>query len=167
MNSIKLHLGCGKDYRTGYVNVDLYVDEHTKVDQQFNANSIPYADNSVDEILALHVIEHFDFHESQKVLNEWYRVLRPGGKLVVETPDFLAACRDFVKGPEQKRLELYNVFFAAPWIPGQTHKFLFTEDQLSIQLSWAKFQKIARISPLSIYVADEANHLLLAMEAYK
>lgn len=165
--TIKLHLACGKDYRQGYINVDYYTENFVKVDQRFDITDIPYADDSVDEILALHVIEHFDFHEGQRVLSEWYRVLKPNGKLVLETPDFLETCREFVNGSQNTRLALYNHFFAAPWIPGQIHKFLFTEDQLRVQLGWAGFTNSKRINPISIYATDNNHHLLLAMEAYK
>lgn len=167
MTPIRLHLASGKDYREGYINVDYYAENYEKVDARFDVKSVPYPDNSVDEILALHVIEHFDFHEGQRVLEEWYRVLKPGGKLVLETPDFLETCRAFVIGPEPVRWGLYNHFFAAPWIPGQIHKFLFTEDQLRVQLGWAKFRQATRITPLSIYKTDNNHHLLLAMEAIK
>jgi predicted SAM-dependent methyltransferase len=165
--TVRLHLACGSDYREGYINVDLYSENADRVDAKFDVRSVPYPDNSVDEILALHVIEHFDFHEGNRVLQEWYRVLKPGGKLIVETPDFLETCRAFVVGPEPRRWELYNHFFAAPWIDGQTHKFLFTEDQLTIQLGWAKFNTIKRIWPLSKYLTNDNSHLLLAMEAIK
>ena len=165
--TVRLHLACGKDYREGYINVDLYAENFDKVDARFDVREIPYEDNTVDEILALHVIEHFDFFEGQRVLEEWYRVLKPGGKLIVETPDFLETCRDFVIATPQRRLELYNHFFAAPWIPGQTHKFLFTEEQLSAQLGWAKFKEYRRIYPLSVYLATNDSRLLLAMEAIK
>lgn len=166
MNSIKLHLACGNDYREGYINVDLY-DENIKVDQKFDVRKIPYPDNSVDEILALHIIEHFDFYEGKEVLKEWYRVLKPGGKLILETPDFLETCREFAESNNDRRIELYVHFFAAPWLEGHVHKFLFTEEQLSTQLKWTGFKNEKRITPLSIYANNCDPRLLLAMEAFK
>lgn len=167
MNSIKLHLACGEEYKEGYINVDLYPSSTIRVDQSFDIKQIPYADNSVDEIVALHVIEHFDFFEGQVALKEWYRVLKPGGKLLVETPDFLETCDAFVKGSEEYRVALYSHFFAHPWISGQTHKFLFTESQLKGQIEWAGFKSVFRIYPVSRYLTKDNHKLLLAMEAYK
>lgn len=164
---IKLHLACGKDYREGYINVDFYNLEEKKCDQVFDVRQIPYPDNSVDEILALHIIEHFDFFEGNNVLKEWYRVLKPGGKLLLETPDFLETCREFVNCSEERRLQLYNHFFAAAWLPGEIHKFLFTETQLKTQLSWAGFIQVNRIHPQSIYFDGNNAHLLLMVEAIK
>lgn len=164
---LKLNIACGKDYREDYINVDLYSENTLKIDAQFDAMKIPYPDNTVDEILALHVIEHFDFFEGQRVLAEWYRVLKPGGKLLLETPDFLENCRAFVDADEHKRVELYNNFFAHAWFPGGAHKFLFTQSQMNTQLTWAGFRQYSRITPLSNHYDGSNGHMLLAMEAVK
>ena len=66
MNPVKLHLACGDDYIDGYVNVDLY--NTKRVDAKFDIRQIPYESNSVDEIKAFHIIEHFDWFEIHDVL---------------------------------------------------------------------------------------------------
>jgi glycosyltransferase involved in cell wall biosynthesis len=167
LEQLKLHLACGHDYKHDYINVDLYPADNAVVDAKFDVSKLPYEDNSVDEIRAFHIIEHFDFFEGQRVLEEWYRVLKPGGRIWLETPDFLASCDAFVKGDNEFRNLLYGHFFAWPWLPGQTHKFLFTEDQLSAQLSWAKFTNIKRLPPSSGYVRPDTYNLFLNMEAFK
>lgn len=165
--SLKLHLACGHDYDPSYINIDLYAPEDARVDFRHDVRKLPYDDNTVDEIKAFHIIEHFDFFEGQEVLKEWYRVLKPGGKLYLETPDFLETCRAFVNSDEQFRIVLYGHFFAHPWVPGQTHKFLFTESQLRSQLSWANFKNVIRVAPASKYVLPETVNLFLTVEAYK
>lgn len=90
----------------------------------------------------------------------------------METPDFLETCRAFVEGSpvmpiEEWRVLLYGHFFAHPWVPGQTHKFLFTETQLRTNLGWAGFKQINRLSPASKYVMNHTVHLFLNVEAFK
>jgi FkbM family methyltransferase len=53
-------------------------------------------------------------------------------------------------------------------MPGQAHKFLFTESQLKTQLGWAGFDRVNRITPMSNYLKIYPNEkLFLAVEAYK
>jgi predicted SAM-dependent methyltransferase len=167
-NKIKLHLACGNDYQEGYINVDLYPKPDAKVDAQYDVTRLPYENETVDEIRALHIIEHFDFNEGVEVLKEWRRVLKPGGKIILETPDFLESCRAFVNSTEEQRCNLYGHFFSqASLDPGQTHKFLYTESQLYTSLHWAGFSMFNRISPLSNYVSGRDPAIFLAVEATK
>ena len=172
LDKLRLHLACGHDYTEGFINIDFYAPEDAVCDARFDVMKLPYPDNSVDEIKAFHIIEHFHFFEIQEVLKEWHRVLKPGGRLWLETPDFLESCRSFVEGSpsmpiQDWRVLLYNHFFAHAWIPGQTHKFLFTEDQLRVNFEWAGFKSANRCPPASKYVRPDTYHLFLNMEAFK
>jgi predicted SAM-dependent methyltransferase len=125
---VKLNLGCGNDLLKGYINCDRY---NINADRQIDATDlVDFADNSVDEIYASHLIEHFDFYQAQDVLREWNRALKPGGLLVIETPDLLESCRKFVESDQEVRSMMYGHFFAKPWIAGEIHKFLYTKEQL-------------------------------------
>lgn len=136
---LRLNLGCGDMLLDGYINVDKY-DDHA--DRQWDAVALPLSSNSVDEIYSSHLIEHFDFHQGQQVLKEWKRVLKEGGVLGIETPDFLASCKKFVNANEQERVELYSHFFSTPWIDGQVHKFLYTPVQMRWTLEQLGFKEI-------------------------
>ena len=164
---IRLNLGCGDERIPGFINCDLYED---KADMQFDAKAIPFPDNSVDEIRAYHILEHFKFKEAWRVLEEWKRVLKPGGRFVQETPDLLNTCRKFVESDEQVRVMLYGHFFAWPDIsPGQVHYFLYTETQLKWTLEQAGFERIERMYPDSTYATANPQwpELYLKTEAYK
>ena len=54
---VKLNLGCGGSRVEGYINVDLYSEAR---DLQCDLSKFPYPfkDNSADEIVMSHVIEH-------------------------------------------------------------------------------------------------------------
>lgn len=83
----KLHLGCGKRYIPGFVHIDVveydHIDHVTSID-----NLSVFEDNSVDLIYNCHVLEHFKRREVNRVLSEWYRVLKPSGILRTAVPDF-------------------------------------------------------------------------------
>lgn len=84
---MKLHLGCGKRYIPGYVHIDAvdypHVDHVATID---NLSFIP--DNSVQVIYNCHVLEHFKRKEVERVLREWFRILKPEGVLRISVPDF-------------------------------------------------------------------------------
>ena len=49
------------------------------------SNPLPFEDNYADYIIAKHVVEHLiDFFTA---LKEWYRILKPGGKIIISLPD--------------------------------------------------------------------------------
>lgn len=142
---IKINLACGDVILPGYINCDLY---NTKADVKCDVTDLSrFEDNSVDEILAQHIIEHFSYPEVDRILLEWKRVLKPGGELIIETPDFYESCKKFVSLPEEQRYTMYGHFFAKSWIDGETHKFLFTKGELWNVLTRAGFKNIDREAP--------------------
>jgi predicted SAM-dependent methyltransferase len=72
-----------------------------------------FEDEAAELIYSSHVLEYFDRIEARAVLNEWKRVLCPGGTLRVAVPDFQSLaelysrdCRlDSILGPLYGRME--------------------------------------------------------------
>ena len=87
---IKINMGCGwRDFGEDWVHIDGGDYPHLDSKDIFN---LPYDDNSVDLIYASHVIEYFNREEVKDILNEWIRVLKPGGTLRLAVPDFENMC---------------------------------------------------------------------------
>lgn len=88
---MKLNLGCSDDLRPGYVNVDRVAPADELVDL---GNPWPWETSSVDRILARDVFEHIDWPDGGYagnrgkifVMNESWRVLKPGGLLDLAVP---------------------------------------------------------------------------------
>lgn len=80
---MKVNLGCGKDYRNGFVNVD----KESCGDVLYDLNKLPYPfDNEgVDEFLAYHVIEHLEL-PFKDFLDEIRRCLKVKGTLIIKVP---------------------------------------------------------------------------------
>lgn len=88
---MKLHLGCGKRFISGWIHIDAVA--HPHVDHVALLDDLSFLDDESAEIVyACHVIEHFKRHEIKKVLTEWYRVMKKGAVLRLATPDFAKAC---------------------------------------------------------------------------
>ena len=101
-NLIKLNLGCGDKLLPGYVNVDVVNERAGKQpDVICDIRTLDqFQDNSIDEILAVHVVEHFWRWEVVDILKEWVRVLKPGSEMILECPNLISACQEFLKNPD-------------------------------------------------------------------
>jgi len=82
-----LHIGCGERYIPGFIHIDVRKFPHVDICTPGDNLSM-FQDNSVDLIYNCHVLEHFRRNDMEKVLKEWYRILKPGGILRIAVPDF-------------------------------------------------------------------------------
>ena len=100
---VRLNLGCGDKILPGYVNVDAAPGRGGKTpDVVCDLRDLAVFPTAVaDEVMAIHVVEHFWRWEIATVLKEWTRLLKPGGRMVVECPNLLTACEELLKAPEQ------------------------------------------------------------------
>ena len=82
---MKLNLGGGIDVKTGYTNVDLL--DLPQVDLVCDVTKgIPLEDNSVNEVVANHFLEHIA--DTDALMNELYRVCKNGAIIKIKVPYF-------------------------------------------------------------------------------
>lgn len=137
---LRLNLGCGDKILPEYVNVDVVESRRgMRPDILCDLHSLtPFADNSADEILSVHVVEHFWRWEVRDILKEWVRVLKPGGKMLLECPNLESACREFLEDPglrareDQQGQRTMWVFYGDPaWKdPYMVHRWGYTPHSL-------------------------------------
>lgn len=95
---LRLHLGCGEQRFEGYINIDYPGPLHTvqtkrAADVFTDITRLRFPQQCVDEIRLHHVLEHFDRPRALGLLILWNQWLKMGGKLHIETPDFLNSAR--------------------------------------------------------------------------
>lgn len=138
---LKLNLGSGNRPLRGYINIDL----HSPLSNVcFNlTNKLPFSDNSIDEIYARHLIEHFTRLEWQAVKKDWYRVLKPGGLLIIECPDIERCVKRFLDNSEGRRWSYWIMTIYGGqdlFGPGHVHKNGFNLEKLSSDLEEEGFK---------------------------
>lgn len=47
--------------------------------------------------MAIHLVEHIIPWELPTALSEWFRLMRPGGKLTIECPDIVKVCKNIAE----------------------------------------------------------------------
>jgi len=127
---IKLNVGSGEYPKDGYVNIDKYYD---KADVISDAIALPYENNSADELLSSHMLEHFNKYEISNALKEWYRVLKINGKIEIEVPDFESILKTWLESDDKTGFAMDTVF-GLQTRPGEEHKFGFTSKILKEML---------------------------------
>lgn len=135
---MKLDLGAGFKVNDGYTSVGLE-DHH---DIRADLRSLPLPDECASEAMAIHVIEHFNRWEVPAVLKEWKRVLKPGGLLVLEQPDLVKCCRNFLTDDDPQNGIMGIFGDPAHEDPLMLHKWGYTPHTLRPLLIQAGFVKV-------------------------
>lgn len=136
---MKINFGAGKQTWPDFFCIDAV--QHPKASRPLDMihavefdgdgiNRLPLEDGCADELHSYHFIEHVYAWQAPALVGEWYRLLKPGGVLVVECPDLLKAARNLLNGgPDQMHMwPLYgdpghkDVFMCHHW--GYTPKTL-------------------------------------------
>lgn len=87
-DKLKLHLGCGNDYKKGYVNIDSSKEVNPDKVWNLEKTPLPFKDNSVDEVLANHVFEHIV--NFIPLMHELHRICKNNSKIKIKTPFYSA-----------------------------------------------------------------------------
>lgn len=148
---LRLHIGCGSRVLPGWINMDS-VARAPGVATGIDITHLPFADGSVDTVLAEHVFEHFTFEQEGAAWQEIARVLRPDGEFTIEVPDFEWVCTTFLNAQDEWRAFyrvghpdhyagcgrsldqrwgiLQTMFFGNQNGTGQFHRCAYTEGKL-------------------------------------
>lgn len=150
---IKLNIGCGTDYKKGWVNIDNNSDNNIeKLDLNWDLrNPLPFSDRSIDFIFNEHFIEHLTVEEAQLIIIDLMRVLKKGGVMRIAMPDLAEAVSSYLHVPIDKdpvikefnldfvqtRAERINMSFR--W---WGHKWLYDAEELTRRLKEAGCENI-------------------------
>jgi predicted SAM-dependent methyltransferase len=126
---VRLNIGCGARILPGWVNCDIERHPRAKKAPEIlcDAKTIPLGDGVADTVMAIHVFEHFPRWEADAVLEEWKRLLKDGGRLILELPNLVKCCRNYLEGRNGKNADqlgrwgiygdatLENRYMLHPW----------------------------------------------------
>lgn len=150
---MKINVGCGSRVKDGWVNCDLAhnPDAPREPDILCDARHIPLDDGVADEVMAIHLLEHFYVWEAYDALREWWRLLRPGGRLVLELPDLEKCCRNILNGVREKapgQLGMWGLY-GDPRLenPLMCHRWAWTPKSLKSALGEVGFVSVATERP--------------------
>jgi SAM-dependent methyltransferase len=137
----RLNLASGQRPFPTWTNVDIrkqFKDDGTpyQIEVEADVRKLDmFEDNSVDTIVAHHLVEHFHLNDQLDIAKEWHRVLKPGGKLAVFVPNIKALAEAWLGGRIDNFIFFVNMYGAYQGYYEDTHKWGFDENELRDRLS--------------------------------
>jgi ubiquinone/menaquinone biosynthesis C-methylase UbiE len=144
---IKLNLGCGLHHPEGFINID--INPKVNPDIIADVSKLSYEDNTVDKILASHIIEHFFVWKIPEILKEWYRVLKVSGVIQIECPDLHKVLKNYYERPDDMLLSMGGLYGDyTEKNETQVHYWCYTYPELKLMLLDAGFREVAPTAQL-------------------
>jgi predicted SAM-dependent methyltransferase len=109
----KLQIGTGTNITDGWLNTELY--PRKGMIYLDATKPLPFEHNIFDYIYSEHMIEHITFHQAYNFLKESFRILRPGGRLRIATPNLSHYLNLFTSEKSQEQIE-YIEWMCSNWI---------------------------------------------------
>jgi predicted SAM-dependent methyltransferase len=154
-SQVKLNIGSGTDYKKGWINIDNNSDENIeKLDLNWDLrNPLPFPADSVDFIFNEHFIEHLSVEDALRAIQDFMRILKPGGVLRIAMPDLETAVKNYQDKNWRKKdfIKRFNMEFVKT--PAELlnmnfrwwgHKWLYDWEELERRLGDAGCTKIKR-----------------------
>jgi predicted SAM-dependent methyltransferase len=126
---VRLNLGCGHEPLEGWTNVDAYAEE---ADVSGDIRGLQFDD--AEEVLLVHVLEHFSWRETHLVLRRIHGWMRKGATLTVEVPDM-----EHITAEAMHNVDWIRYLYGSQEHEGEYHRTGFTAHSLSMQLHTAGF----------------------------
>jgi len=155
-----LNIGCGPvilptDSFVEWENSDFADTESSKswgnfVRRDFTKRMDDIEDNSIDYIVAWHIIEHVGLHENGSLVSEWRRVLKPGGKVFVACPDLTKIARHIIDRDGAWHdwfICMVNVFGPYNGFVGDYHKWGYDMESLAKLFMENGYQRAIALDP--------------------
>lgn len=130
---LRLNLGGGDTEVEGFTNVDRTLGRE--------AYPLDYGEETVAEIRASHLLEHFPHGKVQEVLKHWVSRLRPGGLLRIAVPDFRWICENYLA---HKPVNVQGYTMGGQCNDSDYHHAVFDEDLLKELMINVGLERIGR-----------------------
>lgn len=130
---MKINLGCGDRYADGWVNVDWAGSPHRKDQEVDLTGELPWAENSLTQIYAGHLLEHLTQDQCRDLLKRLFDCSVDYGQLMVVGPDLPTAYQMAEAGTLDVTID--SLLYGAERWAGDRHLWASSKDE-----TWAMLE---------------------------
>ena len=179
-----VNLGCGYDYKKGWLNIDRYVDKVKSKELDVLtwdlSRELPFDFGAVDFVFNEHFLEHLSYSDGLDFLTRVHKTLKINGILRISCPDLREIATNYLNSTwdlNKWRMEipslrsgcdLFNHYVSYDY---WEHRFMYDEEELVNSLKLAGFRKIVKkpvgVSDISLLVGLEVRTNSIVFEATK
>lgn len=159
MKGLRINIGCGKQTWANFYCVDAV--RHPKASRapdllhayRFEgialANPLPLEDGCAAEVHSYHFLEHVYRWEASALISEFLRLLKRGGKLVLELPDLEKSARNLLDGKSEQN-SMWGLYGDPAHLdPYMCHRWGYTPKTLKALLQEAGFAEVRILPPMT------------------
>ncbi len=95
---------------------------------------LPFEDNSVDLVALVHTLEHWELSSQDHAIGDIYRVLKPGGSVIIIIPDIRALAQRWLARQISDYIYSVNLCGAYQGEEGDFHRWHHTRTSLREKL---------------------------------
>lgn len=160
LDRIKLNIGSGASKLEGFVNIDSWAAGNPDLVLDITKSTLPYQNEVVDEIVFFHCIEHIPEKIHDQILNEFFRVLKPEGFVIISYPEFLKCAdayrnnlrgqRDFFKatiyGRQAHEGDFHVTLMDTPFFLNRLRRLGFVIDKVTNEPEPNEFNTVVKVT---------------------
>ncbi len=155
-DELKLNLGCGFDYKSGWINIDSNPNCVVDINCDFFNLDKFFYNKSVSHIVLNHSISYLTLWQARDFFTKIHQLLKDGGVLEMEFPD-VAKCAKIICNPttNEEYLEAVRGLYAFDlnqiknkeiYIP---YSFGWSSKHIVLELNKSGFNKVEVLDPLT------------------
>lgn len=151
---MKIEFGCGDSpTKENFLTCDIrnlpgitFVCECWDIDKHVS-------ENSVEEIFSRHFFEHLTFKQGSHLLDVWYKILKPGGKIGMIIPNMDYHAKQWLNGNDYNRAKksIFGHQRGSMFDTWDIHKSGYNKDTLKELIEGKNFKKYT--------ILDDGKHL--------
>lgn len=136
---MKLNLGCGLNKLEGFVNID--IDSSLNPDACYDfSKGIEEDDDSVEQIVLYHTIEHIPKRLWNGIFGEIYRVLQMDGKFYISFPEFGDCVKNYFENCKGMQEFWEATIYGRQLSPSDFHVSICERDRIKRRLIQCGFK---------------------------